>query len=114
MRYRVSNVNAVQAGKVSAVIYGLLALSFAPFFVLSTLAAGHMPMPPAAPPSMPMGRMPMAPHPPIVPPWWLGLFFPLLYAAGGFLFSVVLAWLYNRVAARIGGVEVTLDVQQDD
>jgi hypothetical protein len=31
----------------------------------------------------------------------------MLYAAGGFLGTVIAAWLYNLVAARVGGFEFT-------
>ena len=30
-----------------------------------------------------------------------------LYAAGGFLGTVIAAWIYNLVAARVGGFEFT-------
>lgn len=33
--------------------------------------------------------------------------FPLGYALGGFLFTLIGAWLYNLVAALVGGFEFT-------
>ena len=32
---------------------------------------------------------------------------PFLYALGGFLFTLLGAWIYNLVAARLGGIEYT-------
>jgi hypothetical protein len=31
-----------------------------------------------------------------------------LYGVGGFIMTVITAWLYNQVAARIGGIEIEL------
>jgi len=34
---------------------------------------------------------------------------PLLYAALGFVFGALSAWVYNVVAGRIGGLEIELE-----
>jgi hypothetical protein len=33
---------------------------------------------------------------------------PIFYALFGFLFTLFGAWMYNLIASRIGGIEVTL------
>ena len=33
--------------------------------------------------------------------------FPLLYAASGFVFTLIGAWIYNLVASMVGGFEFT-------
>ena len=33
---------------------------------------------------------------------------PFLYGVLGFLFAGLVAWLYNQIAARLGGIEVEL------
>ena len=48
---------------------------------------------------------------------WLGLLFgvgsiifmPLFYGLFGFICTLVMAWLYNVVASRIGGLELELE-----
>jgi hypothetical protein len=36
------------------------------------------------------------------------IFFPIFYGAIGFIFALLGAWLYNIVAARVGGVEIEI------
>ena len=111
MRYRVSRIDAAQFGKLSAVMYGSMALAFALFVVLMGLMASHLPPPPLPPASL-------APHAPLPPPhgfpWWLGLAFPVLYAVMGFAFSWGLAAIYNLAARWVGGIEITLEQQPGD
>ena len=37
------------------------------------------------------------------------IFAPLLYALLGFVFGALSAWIYNLVAARLGGIELELE-----
>lgn len=34
---------------------------------------------------------------------------PILYGVLGALVNALMAWIYNHVAARLGGIEITLD-----
>lgn len=34
---------------------------------------------------------------------------PVLFAAAGFVAGAVIAWAFNRTAARLGGIEITLE-----
>jgi hypothetical protein len=34
------------------------------------------------------------------------VFFPIMYGALGFVFSLLSAWLYNGIAGRVGGIEM--------
>ena len=45
-----------------------------------------------------------APH---KPPIGFFLLMPLFYAAFGYLFTLIGAWVYNLVARRVGGIEFT-------
>jgi hypothetical protein len=36
------------------------------------------------------------------------VFFPVLYGVGGFIVTLIAAWLYNVVAGAVGGVELDL------
>jgi hypothetical protein len=44
------------------------------------------------------------------PPTFMLVLGPVLYTFFGYLFTLVGAWLYNHVAARIGGFEFTVAV----
>lgn len=36
------------------------------------------------------------------------LFIPIIYGVGGFLFTAIFCGIYNRVARRMGGIEIEL------
>ncbi|HEY7205840.1 MAG TPA: hypothetical protein VIA61_16145 [Methylomirabilota bacterium] len=36
------------------------------------------------------------------------VFFPVLYGVGGFVTTLVAAWLYNGLASLVGGIEIDL------
>lgn len=46
----------------------------------------------------------------IAPRWGVAavVFFPVLYGVGGFIVTLITAWLYNVVAGAVGGVELDL------
>jgi hypothetical protein len=83
--YRVTRIAPLQAGKIAAVLYGILGVATVPFVLLAGAGGGSHPLPLSAP-----------------------LLFIPLYAVAGFVMTVSMAWLYNVVAERIGGVEITL------
>jgi hypothetical protein len=85
MRHQVSRISVHQTAKVLAIIYGSLGLIFSPLIWLASRADPQQGM-----------------------PLWLVVLFPLLYAVFGYIATAIGAAVYNAVAARIGGVEVTL------
>jgi hypothetical protein len=89
MIQRVVRIAPLQAGKVSAVLYGMVSLFIVPFFMLPGFLGAKNAM-----------------------PVWVPLLFIPVYVIAGFVMSVLMAWLYNLIAGWVGGIEVTtvLDV----
>lgn len=85
MRQQVSHISVHQTAKVLAIIYGVLGLIFSPLIWLASRGD-------------PQSGMPV----------WLMVFFPVLYAIFGYVATAIGAAVYNAVAARMGGIEVTL------
>lgn len=91
MRKQIIRVSPLQNAKVMAVLYFIMSIPL----VLIMFAT---PTPEGAP-----------------MPWWMYIGMPLAYLLFGFLFSLIGAWIYNLVAARVGGLEYTsVDVAGDD
>lgn len=87
MRHQIVRIAPLQAGKVVAIVWGIISLLFVPIFLLAGLGG--------------TGKSGV----------FLLLFafmMPLLYVVFGFLLAVIFAWLYNVVASRVGGIEITL------
>lgn len=83
MKKQIVNVSIMQSAKVMAVLY----------FVLSIPAVLLL----AIPAMMSNQEFPL----------YMLILMPILYTAFGFLFTALGAWIYNLVAARIGGFEFT-------
>jgi protein-S-isoprenylcysteine O-methyltransferase Ste14 len=87
MVQRLSRFSVGQTAKVLGLLYGLMGLIFLPFFLIPTMlsrdGAGFSP--------------------------WLALSIPILYGVFGFIFTAVGCALYNWVARRVGGIEISLD-----
>ena len=83
MKKQIVNVSIIQSAKVMAVLYLLLSL---PMVLLMAIPAA------LSDEKIPLGMF---------------IFMPIAYTVFGFLFTVLGAWLYNLVAARIGGFEFT-------
>jgi hypothetical protein len=97
-RTRLKTIAPLQLGKMLAVIYGLLALVIAPFFVLFSVigaAAGARGAGGAAA-SLGFGI-------------GMAIAMPVLYAFFGFIGGVLGGFVYNLVAKWIGGIEVEFD-----
>jgi len=75
----VVRVAPLQAAKLVGVLYVILGAIGVPFFLL---AVGDQ---------IPLG---------------FAILIPLLYGLSGFIGTLVMCWLYNVLAARLGGVEV--------
>ncbi|HEY5348530.1 MAG TPA: hypothetical protein VIJ64_02325 [Candidatus Lustribacter sp.] len=95
MTSRVRSINPLQLGLILGIIYALLGILAAIFF-------------------MSFGGMMMA----LAPMYGRGfggfgafslIIFPVMYFVGGFLSGLIVGALYNLVAGWIGGVEITLD-----
>ncbi len=84
MKKQLINISVMQSAKVLAVM----------FFLLSC-------------PLVLLIMVPMAFSPQPEPPIFVLFVMPILYGVFGFLFAWFAAWLYNIVAAKLGGIEVT-------
>jgi hypothetical protein len=87
MKIQIKRIAPVQAGKISAALYGLLSLIIVPFVILAsafTPKGGHFPI-------------------------YLALVFPVIYAGLGFLLGVLCAFIYNVVANWFGGIEISYE-----
>jgi hypothetical protein len=85
MTQQVVRIAPVQAGKVTAVLYGIMSVFVVPFFMLPSLLGVK-------------GAFPV----------WLALLFIPFYVIAGFVMTVVMAWLYNLIVGWVGGIEITL------
>lgn len=94
-RRRIKRIGAMQLGKLSAVLYGLMGLLFIPIFALSMLTAGSS----QSEQAIPFAAIGI-----------VGIFlFPILYAVMGFVIGVIGALLYNLAAKWVGGIEVEVE-----
>jgi hypothetical protein len=92
---RIKRFAPLQLGKMFAVLYGIMGLIFLPFFLIMSAVASQMPAPQR------VGVMAVGVG--------FALFFPILYAAIGFVFGALGAIIYNLVAKWIGGIEVEVE-----
>ena len=88
MAQRITRFAVAQTAKVSAVLYALLGLIFAPFFLLAGIFApgGE-------------GQFSMI----------FAIAFPLIYAVLGLVGAAIGCLIYNMVAGWVGGIEIELD-----
>ena len=82
MKKRISHISILQQGIVLAAFYGLLSLIIVPFIIIGGLLHGNV----------------LA---------LLGIFLPVFYSIMGFIFGVIIAFVYNLVASWTGGIELT-------
>jgi len=82
MRKQIIRVSPVQTAKVMAALYFVMSI---PFILL----------------------MAVMPSPPGTLSVWHMIIIPLAYLLFGFIFTLIGAWIYNLVAARVGGFEYT-------
>jgi hypothetical protein len=87
MKTQLLNVSPLQTAKVFAALWFVLTL---PILLIMAIPMMAMPGP--------------------MPGYFSGMMLamPFLYAAFGFVFTLIGAWVYNLLAARMGGVEFTL------
>lgn len=82
MRKRIVRVSPIQAGKVLAVLYGIISVPFA--LIIAVMAPRYY----GANPSL-----------------LFALAIPIIFLVAGFIFTAIGAWLYNLVAKWTGGIE---------
>lgn len=84
MKTQILHVSKLQSAKVMAVLYLVLSIPMALIAMLPMLVA-HQPF-----------------------AWLMLILMPILYTVLGFIFTFLGAWVYNGVAARMGGIEFTV------
>jgi ABC-type dipeptide/oligopeptide/nickel transport system permease component len=89
MTNRVVHVSVHQTAKIVAILYTLMALVFVPIGVLFALRQGQEVS------------------------WRLLVLVPLLYGLASYVFGAVACWLYNVVAGVVGGIEFTVERDED-
>jgi hypothetical protein len=92
---RIRRIGPLQLGKMLAILYGIMGLIFIPFFLMMSAFASQMPA------AQRVGFMALGAG--------FAVFVPLIYAAMGFVFGAVGAWIYNFVAQWVGGIEVEVE-----
>jgi hypothetical protein len=96
MTHRLRSVGVLSVAKVSGIFYGAMGLLFVPFFLLFSMIAAVA------------SKQTGAPGFPAAFGIGFALVMPILYAAFGFLFGALGAFVYNLVAGWIGGFEMEL------
>ncbi|HWZ95327.1 MAG TPA: DUF3566 domain-containing protein [Opitutaceae bacterium] len=89
---RIKRIAPLQAGKMLALLYGILGFIFIPFFLIMSFAA---------PAQQRVGMMAFGAG--------FALFMPVIYAVMGFVFGAISAFIYNIVAKWVGGIEVEVE-----
>ena len=86
MLKKITRINPLQLGKVSAVIYGFFSLLFMLFMLIPTFLSKQ-------------------PGPKII----FILAIPIFYIVAAFVMAVITALIYNLCAKWIGGIEIELE-----
>lgn len=89
MVQRLSRFSIGQTAKVLGLLYGLMGLIFVPFLLIATMLS---------PNDVGFGV-------------GFALALPILYGLLGFVFTAIGCALYNWVARKVGGIEVSLDTE---
>jgi len=84
MKKQIVNVSLLQNAKVMAALYFVLSIPFALIMMLPVMTQGGNGM-----------------------SIFMLVLLPLLYTLLGFVFTLIGAWVYNLIAARVGGFEFT-------
>ena len=87
MVQRLSRFSVGQTAKVLGILYGLMGLIALPIFLLISMVSPSEDAPSVG----------------------FALVIPILYGLLGFVFTAIACAVYNWVAGKVGGIEVTLD-----
>jgi len=105
MHLKLKRIAPLQAGKLLGAFYGIMSLIFVPFFMIfmalgrfAAQAQGGANTPPALPLVMGMGVI-------------FILFVPVIYAAMGFVFGALAAFIYNLLAKWLGGFALEFEAE---
>ena len=105
MQLKLKHIAPLQAGKMLAAFYGLLSLLFVPFMLIF-MALG----------SFAARQQGGGSAPPLPLLFGMGMGFmlllPVFYAAMGFVFGVISAWIYNLLTRWIGGLELEFESKE--
>ena len=93
--YSLRSVGVLSCAKIMGALYGCLGLIFVPIFLLAGFAG------------MALGREGAGAISGVAM-LFMAIVFPFLYAALGFIFGALTAWIYNLVAGWVGGIELEL------
>jgi hypothetical protein len=85
MKKRLTHIAPLQLGITLGILYGVISLVIVPFFLLAAIFGSKG------------GIMGVG----------FAIIFPIIYAVGGFIAGVIMAFVYNLVAKWTGGVEFT-------
>lgn len=92
---KLRSVRVFSVAKVNAILYGILGLIFAPFFLIGPGLAV-------------MGAPEMRRS--LVGMVFFTAFVPIFYAVVGFIFGGLMAFIYNAISHAVGGIEIELDL----
>lgn len=106
VQVKLKRIAPLQAGKMIGIFYAAFSLLFVPFvlvfFAMGSLAATTQTGVTAPGLGLLLGFGAMG-----------LLFVPVIYGVMGFVFGALAAWLYNLLAAWIGGLELTFEVNAE-
>lgn len=91
---QIRSVDVMSVAKVFGILYGGLALIFIPFFLLAGLGTMFTGQKEAA-----LGGVVIM---------ILAVFIPVIYGAMAFVMGAFMAWIYNVIAKRFGGIKIEL------
>ena len=101
MTRHLKRIAPLQAGKVFAILYGLMGLIFVPLFALAAMFGAFAQ--PAQPGQVPsgaiLGGMLLG----------IGILLPIFYAVMGFVLGLIGSALYNLIARFVGGLEFEIE-----
>ena len=92
---KLRSVRVFSVAKVNAILYGILGLILAPFFLIGPGLAVM------GAPGMRRSLIGMV---------LFTAFVPLFYAVIGFIFGGLMAFIYNAISHAVGGIEIELDL----
>ncbi|MGH9676074.1 MAG: hypothetical protein ACRD36_03145 [Candidatus Acidiferrum sp.] len=91
---QIHRVGILSCAKIAGITYAGIALVFVPIFLVMAVAGAF-----AAEKDAALGAAAIV---------VLALFMPIIYGVVGFLGGAFMAWLYNLVAKKFGGIEIEL------
>ena len=92
---KIKRIAPLPAGKMLAILYGIMGLLFIPVFLIMSVVATQLPAPQR------VGFLAFGAG--------FALAVPFIYAAMGFVFGALGALIYNDVSKWIGGIEVEVE-----